>query len=70
MIPSHLMLLSPWFDGQPVLVFAGEVVVSGPYYVAASQVYLPGAVASEAYLAGAIKSQVYLSGAGEQQGNG
>jgi hypothetical protein len=27
MIPSYLMLLSPWFDGQPILTGTGEIVV-------------------------------------------
>jgi hypothetical protein len=40
--------------------------VAGPYYIEASEVYVPGAAQGQVYTAGPVVSQVYIPG--PQQG--
>ena len=43
--------------------YAGLPAVDGPYCIAASQAYVPGAVAMQAYVPGAVEMQAYVPGA-------
>lgn len=52
------------------LGFAGGtavVLVSGPFYVAAAEVYVAGAAAAQVYVAGAVAGEVYVAGASAAQ---
>lgn len=43
-------------------------IVSGPYYVAIAQVYVPGAIAAHAHIPGGEVAQPYVPGAVGAQG--